>query len=158
MEPPNSTQPGLIATSKILVAALMMGLLTMTGVMVVLVMQGMYQPQPGLEILLIVLTVLWPTTAGMSFVMKGVMAKQARAKWDASGGGEEEDLMPSYQATTIIRAALLEGPGLFGAITYLLTGNALALIAPALSLAGLGLIFPSEDKFRDFARSVTGRI
>jgi hypothetical protein len=158
MEPPNSTHPSLLATSKVLVAALMMGMLTMTGVMVVLVMQGMYQPQPGLEMLLVVLAVLWPTTTGMSVIMKQMMIKQARAKWESSGGGEEEDLMPSYQVTTIIRAALLEGPGLFGAITYMLTGNVLALIAPALSLAGLGLIFPSEDKFRDFARSVTGRI
>jgi hypothetical protein len=158
METPNHAPAGSIGTVKILVAALLMGLITATGVMFMLVQQGIHQPQRGMESLLLVLAVLWPVTAGASLLIKGAMMKQARTRWEAEGGGDDSALFPHFMSMTIVRAALLEGPGLFGAVTYLLTGNALALIAPALSIAGLGLMFPTEEKFRDFVRSVTGKL
>jgi len=159
METPSHGPTGTIGTLKILVGALLMGLITATGVMFMLVQQGIHQPQPGLESLLLVLAILWPVTAGASLLIKGAMVKQARTRWEAEGGsGDDNALFPHFMSMTIVRAALLEGPGLFGAVTYLMTGKPLALIAPALSIAALGLMFPTEEKFRELVRSVTGKL
>ncbi|HYE61531.1 MAG TPA: hypothetical protein VD997_06020 [Phycisphaerales bacterium] len=158
METLNSSQPGPIRVTQVMVAALMFGLLTASAVMFMLVHMGVQQPQHGLEILLYVLAALWPVCAIMSVVMNSVMVRQARAQWNnGSGQGDEDDLLPAYSSAVIVRGALLEGPGLFGAVAFMLTGNMLALIAPALSLAALGLIFPSQEKFRAFVRDVTDR-
>lgn len=135
----------------------MLGLVMATVMMAVLVQTGQAQPRSGMEFMLLVLAGVWVVAVGASVAIKGVFISQARSRWEGSGGElREEDLAPAFAASTIMRAALIEAPGLFGAVAFLVSGNAAALVAPLLSLAALGLLFPTDEKFRAFMRDVTG--
>lgn len=149
--------PGPLMVGKVLVGALMMGVGSATGVMFALVHFRQHSPTPGMEVLLLVTAGFWPISAAAAYVVGRAMTAKARADWNSSDGrGDETDLAQPYLGMVIVRAALVEGSGLLGAVTFLLTGNMLALIAPALSLAALGLLFPTEDKLQAFVRDVTG--
>lgn len=51
----------------------------------------------------------------------------------------------AYQAAILVRLALLEGPSLFGIITYLLTGNLLLLSVPVLLILYFLTLRPSKE-------------
>ena len=55
-----------------------------------------------------------------------------------------------YTTGLLLRSALVEGWGLFGAVCALLTGNFLFLIAPLLAAAIIGAYFPTRAKFERF--------
>ncbi len=70
----------------------------------------------------------------------------------------EENLVTTYQMYAIVRAALLEGPGLFGGVVLLITGlNGLfpqeplswvCMLPFVFSVMGAAQDWPSEDKYR----------
>lgn len=49
----------------------------------------------------------------------------------------------------LVGAALAEGVGLFGAVVYLLTANALAIAGPFVALVVLGYQVPTRDRLED---------
>ena len=55
-----------------------------------------------------------------------------------------------YTTGLLLRSALIEGWGLFGAVCAFLTGNLLFLIAPLLAAAIIGAYFPTRAKFERF--------
>lgn len=54
----------------------------------------------------------------------------------------------------ILGAAFAEGFGLFGNVIYLITGDALALIAPAIALVVLFRLMPSEEGVQEEIESI----
>jgi hypothetical protein len=157
--PPPAAQ--VLKTLRIVVGVLMLGLLITTLMMALMTQTGRTQPQPqsGSELMLLVVAGAWVVAAGTSFAMRGMFVSQARARWDgARGDNPEEALAPVFMASTIARAAMIEGAGLFGAIAFFVYGQTLALLAPLLSLGLMGLMFPANDKFRAFVHEVTGKI
>lgn len=55
-----------------------------------------------------------------------------------------------YTTGLLLRAAIVEGWGLFGAVCGLLTANLLFLIAPLLAAAIIGVYFPTRSRFERF--------
>lgn len=55
-----------------------------------------------------------------------------------------------YTTALLLRAAMVEGLGLLGAVAALLTENLLFLIAPAAAVAIIGAFFPTKAKFERF--------
>jgi hypothetical protein len=141
-------------TGKILVGAMVMGMVMLVVVSAYLIDQKQFHTQPQAMLLYAALG-LWPACALVAMLMGGVLRKQAGTAWREGSSGDTEALAPKYLVMTIVRAALMEGPGLFGAVVFLLTGEVIALSVTALSLVGLALLFPTEDRYQAFVRDVT---
>lgn len=58
---------------------------------------------------------------------------------------------------TIIRAALWEGVGLFGAVITLISGNLLGLVFTAVAVVMVATLLPVRSRLDDLMRVVTGR-
>lgn len=65
-----------------------------------------------------------------------------------------EKTRPAFATLTIIGAAMAEGLGLFSVVIYLLTNEATALVATAVSLSLLIKQFPSESRLYSLASRV----
>jgi tetrahydromethanopterin S-methyltransferase subunit B len=61
-------------------------------------------------------------------------------------------ILNEYVGLTIMRAGLLEAPGFFGAIVYIVSGSVLGLTVTALALAFLGLLLLSREALDELAR------
>jgi hypothetical protein len=145
---------------QVLVGALMMGLLSASVVMALLVVIGHRPASPGLApTFAFIVPGLFVTTLVVSVLVGRVLATQARQQWEGTPEPKDAALfaMPKFEVRAIFRGALLEGPGLFGAVATLLTGEFLFLIVPGLSLIGLAAMFPTRDRVLDFVDQVTGR-
>lgn len=145
---------------QILVGALMMGLLTASVVMALLVVIGHAPPSPAhAKTFAIVVPGLFVATLAASIVVGRALQTQARQQWDATSPPKDAVtfVMPKFEVQSILRGALLEGPGLFGAVATMLTGEYLFLVVPGLSLLGLAATFPTRDRVRDFVDRVTGQ-
>lgn len=81
-----------------------------------------------------------------STVVPGLMQKQP------SPGGAAA----TYVAGQLVRIAVLEGPGVLGAVLYLLTGDTMLLLTPVTVLAVLLVGGPSAERMRRETRSSEG--
>lgn len=145
---------------QILIGALMMGLLSASVVMTLLVVIGHAPPSPSLaKTFAVVVPALFAATLVASVVVLRALTSQARQQWEAASPHEDPAAfaMPKFEVQAILRGALLEGPGLFGAVATMLTGECLFLIVPGLALLGLAATFPTKDRALDFIDHVTGR-
>jgi hypothetical protein len=61
------------------------------------------------------------------------------------------DVLEPYRRLAVLRAALIEGPGMIGAISYLAGGPPAALFFPAASAVLLILTLPSHESLRALA-------
>lgn len=84
-------------------------------------------------------------------------AMRKRAGIDAADAAPDADpdapkiaAVNTYTTALILRAAMVEGWGLFGAVAALLTENPLFLTAPLLAVAIIGAYFPTRAKFERF--------
>ncbi len=98
--------------------------------------------------------------AAGTFIPATIMARAL----EKAKGKEEKEVASlvgqAYLTGCVLRAAMLEGPGLFGAVTVLLTGNSLGLLVAGVALAMMLATFPSHDRLvrhveRAMGRSVT---
>ena len=82
-----------------------------------------------------------------------------RNKYQAcdSRESQEEELVKGFLTLTLIGAAIVEGIGLFGIVITLITGTWLTIVAPAIGLMLLCLLFPSRDRYNQFASNITGQ-
>jgi hypothetical protein len=155
----NGVEPALRA-NQVLVGALLAGLLSFTGVVLALQTSGSVTTPPGASpdnVLLIVMGVLTIATFAGSLVMRRLHIGQLRRM--AEQGVEMSDrlLMGRYAIVLILRAALAEGPALFGAVIVLISGNMLGFLGTAFGAIVLLAIFPTRGKFDGFVRDATGR-
>jgi hypothetical protein len=153
------TQPGAgppqvtLRSIQMIVGALALGLAAFTAVAAAVVAsRGPLSPDPHLaNMLLIVLFPLW-----FASVIGGVVLGRATSSRLARGPAEgrtPESLLAQFSSITIIRSALAEGPGLFGAIVLLLSGWYAAALAPFLSLVVMALSFPTRERLDAFERA-----
>lgn len=145
---------------QILIAALMMGLLSASIVMTLLRVIGHTPPASGLtSTLALIVPALLVVTFGVGLFLSRTLLNQAKQQWESLPEPKDAAAfsMPKYEVVTILRGALLEGPGLVAAIATMLTGEFLFLIVPGFSLIALAANFPSKDRVLDFTDRVTGR-
>jgi hypothetical protein len=93
-----------------------------------------------------------------AWAVGSLIKKQAARVWEARADDEAATLraVQSFNVLTIMRSAFFEGPGLFGAVAAMLTGNALFLIAPAVCVLLLALAFPTSGRLQGWLDDVTG--
>ncbi len=145
-----------VRSAQVVVGALVAGLI-MFGVVVEAVLRA-GAAQPGLgDVLLPVLGVLYLGAGGASVALPRIMLSRAMVQVGGLGPDEAaRALAPAYLTSCILRGALLEGPGLFGLVIVMLTGNPLAYVAPALSVLMLVGTFPGRGRFDDLVERARG--
>lgn len=93
---------------------------------------------------------------GAMVVLPRVAKARAQAAWSArsSDAAGLSAVILEYGQSVILRSAMFEGPGLFGAIVMLLHGKPVVLAVPVLALVGLGFLFPTASRAAGFANTV----
>lgn len=81
---------------------------------------------------------------------------RSATRGEAAEGGAAPAAVQAYATQSITRAAMAEGFALFGLVVFYLTHAWYALIAPAIGLAALLLLFPTETKRDAFVREARG--
>lgn len=76
-------------------------------------------------------------------ILRFTLVRKARDAYDDDDVG---DFRQRYQSATIVLAALIEGPGLFAAIAYMLTESPVALGVACGCLFALLTMIPSEAR------------
>ncbi|MCX7666523.1 MAG: hypothetical protein N2112_13365 [Gemmataceae bacterium] len=66
-----------------------------------------------------------------------------------------EVLIFNYRSAHILRLAMIEGSGILGLLLFLISGNLLALIGPAIALAVLLAFFSTETKVMSWVNEQT---
>lgn len=136
--------------------ALIVGLFTMSGVVVYVRMTTPGVGDPALANMLLIAVVVL-------FVMSATTYAFARPKFLARVGASKDEALalirsdrmplPLYYAA-ILGAALAEGPGLFGAIVYFLGGPVYALAAPIVAIIAIAMLIPSRDRTEELVRGL----
>jgi hypothetical protein len=149
-------RPASFQALQIIVIGLFLGMASMSGVAIMVQgtagMGGAKPPGTALtpEVFAGILGALALTSAMMLLVIPPMMIKQALPRYRAqeTEEGKREVAMQTLSTTTITKCALVEGVGLFGVVTFFLTGTWLLLAAPF--LAGLLLLwfFPTDGKLQ----------
>ena len=89
-----------------------------------------------------------------AFILPAFRKKTGIAAADASDESNPEAprlaAVGFFTTALLLRAAIVEGWGLFGAVVALITGNLLFLLVPAVAVAVIGMFFPSTSKFERF--------
>ncbi|MFI4917463.1 MAG: hypothetical protein ACIAS6_13275 [Phycisphaerales bacterium JB060] len=107
-----------------------------------------------------------PACVLAGIAIKASLLQQSRTAWLRGEHRDEQPGSPSatdavtsfeeaYVRGTLIQMAAIEGFGLVGAVCALVTGQLLFLVSPMLAVLGLGLIFPTEAKFRATVKHLT---
>ncbi|MBY0113432.1 MAG: hypothetical protein K2Y21_11460 [Phycisphaerales bacterium] len=164
--PPTNT-PGTINTLRILCFALCSSLALFSSLAVIMTVEakspafqgGVLSTQAqslGQTLLLVVAAVAVSSLAAWPVIRKA-HAAQGRKMWRAAEPVEvkERKLFNGYATISIVRAAMIEGVGLLGAVTLFVSGNWLSLAAPALAVGMIVLTMPSQARYEAFLEEVT---
>lgn len=83
------------------------------------------------------------------FVHGRSCVKKAKEAWKARTSDDDgrDAVARVLMTTTILKGALVEGPGLFGAVLILLTGSLAAIAAPIVALVLLAIMLPVRSRF-----------
>lgn len=110
------------------------------------------------DIFSIAVPVLWVAMLAVVVLAPGFMARSARKRWEARADDDAamRRVYQGFSIMSILQAAMMEGPGLFGAVATLLTGNALFLLAPLGSVIVLATIFPRASRMNRWIEEATG--
>jgi hypothetical protein len=160
---------------RIIVGALMMGLLAFLSVAVLIVQQR--QPNPGQPILIsylavgffAILFVLWwvvPKWIITTLINQiatgnrtpGQATETSKSNLPSAFPDDTSRLLLAYQTKMILAAALLEGAAFFGCIAYLLEGQTSVLAIPAVVLTLMALTFPTQDRVSQWVEEQQRRI
>jgi len=109
------------------------------------------------------LLLMWAATGFgvlvMWLILRGVLLNQARRQW--AGGPQDEaagrQIVQAYVIRSILWAALLEGWGLFGCVTAMITGHVAVLAGPIAAVAAMLAAMPSPARLGAYVSKVTGR-
>ncbi len=158
--------PAAMLTLKILHLAFMAGIGLFSIVVVVLQMTGS-SPAPaapadpaatGSDMNLIFAVMLGAGALSLLpatvFILPAMRKKAGVAAADAASDQDPDApklaAIGLYTTALLLRAAMVEGLGLLGAVAALLTENLLFLIAPVAAIAIIGAYFPTKAKFERF--------
>lgn len=88
----------------------------------------------------------------------GLLVKQARKQWEARADDESamSSVYQGFLSLSVLQFAMIEGPGLLGAVVTLITGNWLMLIATGVSVLMMAALFPRRSRMERWVEEVTG--
>lgn len=140
-----------ISSLRVIVLALMGGLVMFTVIGVVLRLQELVAPVPTAEnVLPIVVLVTLLGGVGAAFAVRSRMVAEVRkSKADALAELRADRVPQGLALATILGAALVEGPGLLGIITVLLGGPWYCLAAPVLAIGVMLWTLPSRQRLEE---------
>ncbi len=149
-----------VTVPRVVLGAMGMGIVAFAAVAVVLGQGGQMTTQPELARILLPVLALMAAPALVAFLL---VRNAAVGKLRSEAGQAPDRITVEVVAArlvpvTIIGGALAEGVSLFGTVAYLLTGQALALAAPAVGIIALVLLMPSLTRIRRLTSAITGRI
>jgi hypothetical protein len=155
------TLPPTFKAKQAMVMAFAGGVGMLAVVVSILLASGQLKPAaPDMaNVLGLVLACMLPVSIGAAVLGPRFAVARARARWearadDASG---ERAIFDAFVGVSIVQAALIEGWGILGGVTLLLTGQWWALAAPVLAVALiLTRAVPTRDRLMEFAYNVTG--
>lgn len=112
--------------------------------------------QPG--VLLGVLAALLVGCLVAFFAFGAAAQSQARKAWESRADDEQgrQVLRGVLSTSTILRAALLEAPGLFAGVMVLLSGDLLPLAAVAISVGLMATLLPTRARLAKLEEAATG--
>lgn len=149
----------------VLVGAMLFGVVAFAGVATWLAVSGsgpgggaQPQGQANPSLLLLVLGLMMLPAVALYFAF-GVLAKaQARRAWEQREDDEagRAAIGQTLMTTTIMRAALAEGFGLFGAVLILIQGSMAAWGAVAICAVLLGALLPARARLQSLEEAATG--
>ncbi|MDX1644265.1 MAG: hypothetical protein R3244_07915 [Thermoanaerobaculia bacterium] len=85
-----------------------------------------------------------------------VMIQRARTELRGRSAPESEDLLRLYFPYVVVRGALIEGLGFFGAVVYMVTGLGLGLLVAVAAIAGLVVTFPTRQHYERYRDRLSG--
>lgn len=149
----------------ILVAAMMAGMVVFAGIAAAVGPVGGAPPTGSptpqamrAETLLAILGVLLAACLAAFFVIGRTAQGQARRAWESRADDEDgrARLVAVLLTSTIVRAGLVEGPGLFACVIVLLTGNLLPLAVAALAVGVMASLLPVRARLARLEEAATG--
>lgn len=137
------------------------GLVSMALVVAALQQSGAMAPTLSGQgdLYLSIAAAFWGASALSGVVIARVQAAALRRsrEWSTLSGEEVgRHLAQPYVTRVLTRAAILEGPGLFGVVVTLITGHPLGLLPAGLSVGVMLAFFPSMSGFERFRVAVAG--
>ena len=145
---------------RLIILAMTMGVIVFAAIVIYLITFGGMSTRPDLaNVLLAALVAQAALEIVLYFVARKLINDWLRQRQSGQAGDSvaPSDLVRAFFTISLIVAGLAEGLSLFGLVILMLTGNWLAIVAPAIGLLLIALRFPSNDKFNRFAASVTGQ-
>jgi hypothetical protein len=163
-----------VRVSRIIIAALMAGVLSFLAASVVLVMQGAgagpgngagAPPSPFLSYYVA------PPAVGVCLLVAAFVPRFVTARFrrlvirsldleSAQAGADLAPLLNSYRTQLIVSAALCEWAAFFATICYMIEGSKIALLVAAVALAAVALHFPGQsgaEQWLDLQRELIER-
>lgn len=142
-----------VLTAQIIVGAIISSLLALTVVAYFLIKPD---SQPG-ELPKVFLWLV-PAVALVALVVFPLMRTALMSRVHSASVDRSEEtgsrFRSAFQTLTLIRAALIEAPGLLAVIGYMVAGDTRLLWFTAAAIALLILQFPSEQKYQEFIDSL----
>lgn len=166
IQQPPANMSAAMFTLRILYLAFMAGI-AMFAVVVVILLQSTSSPSPStppgqpssfadMEMLFAIILGAYAVSVlpASVFIVPALRKKAGIAAADAASDTDPDApklaAIGLFTTGLLLRAALVEGWGLFGTVTALLTENLQFLLVPALAVAIIGLYFPTRSKFERF--------
>src|ERR1043165_6398413 len=148
-----------LQSAQVIVAALVLGIVIFAGVVIGLQSGGgMKPPAAGLTgTLAAVLAALFVSGVVFALLVGRFVTRANQKPREAYPAPAAELLVQPFVLLTIIRAAMLEAPGLLGVVCLMLTGRLEMLIPTGACVIGMMLIFPTRGRFESFVAAVSGR-
>jgi hypothetical protein len=149
-----------VRTLRIVMVAMLAGVVGFGAIAVILVVGGNIATQPQNANMLLAVLACFAVTGIVAYVVVRT-ALTGNVRRSCEGLAVDQvpaaTLLKGFQMITLIGGALAEGVSFFGIVILLVTGAWLALAAPAVGVVLIALQAPSRDKFKRFAGSVTGQ-
>lgn len=141
-------------------AALAAGMLAAAAICGGVTFAGMLPPSRALiPPLAGIVALSFPAGVLLSIAVGSSQAQAVRMRWlrqeDADAGEAADEFEASFARSALLRIATLEGFGMLGAVSALLTGELLFLVAPAVAVVGMGVVFPTGSKYRAYVDRLT---
>jgi len=146
----------MVRTLRIIVFAMIVGVLAVTAV------AGGFAPlgaaDEELKSILILVVVTMGVSGGLAYtlVRRQLLARACRQASEGSERGDTQDLaMQAYRTLVILGSAMAEGVGSLGAVAVLVTGFWPLAVVPLAAVILLAMNMPSRDGFAVFAERLT---
>lgn len=156
--PTSGSQGDTITQSRIILMALASGVVMFTAVALFVGPMNGEESESTMAVLEWVVLAYGVGVLPLVFFLRRLLDGRIAPRKDAAIEEIKKGLMPvEFRVSTILPAALAESAGLFGCVVLLLTGNALLLIAPIVSVAVILYMWPSESGLLERAKAAGRR-